>query len=147
MRDVATDQQTAGTTLTLTIDRDMASRFGIQPQLIDDTLYDAFGQRQVTQFFTQLNTYHVIVEVLPSLQGDPATLDKLYVRSPTSGQMVPLSAFANWTTAPVAPLSISHQGHSRRSPSASTSRRAWRSARRPTAIQQADAATAIAAAV
>jgi hydrophobic/amphiphilic exporter-1 (mainly G- bacteria), HAE1 family len=110
LRDVATDQEDAGTTLTLKIDRDMASRFGIQPQLIDDTLYDAFGQREVTQYFTQVNTYWVIEEVLPSLLGDPATLDKLYIRSPTSGQMVPLSAFAKWTTNPVAPLSISHQG-------------------------------------
>ena len=110
LRDVATDQQNAGTTLTLKIDRDMASRFGIQPQLIDDTLYDAFGQRQVTQYFTQVNTYDVIEEVLPQLQGDPATLDKLYIRSPTTNQMVPLSAFAKWTTAPVQPLSISHQG-------------------------------------
>ncbi|MBV9290035.1 MAG: efflux RND transporter permease subunit [Hyphomicrobiales bacterium] len=110
LRDVATDQQSAGTTLTLKIDRDMASRFGIQPQLIDDTLYDAFGQREVTQFFTQVNTYWVVEEVLPSLRGDPATLDKLYVRSPTTGQMVPLSAFAKWTTNPVAPLSVSHQG-------------------------------------
>src|SRR5947209_13099862 len=69
LRDVATDQQTAGTTLTLTIDRDAASRFGIQPQLIDDTLYDAFGQRQVAQYFTQLNSYHVVLEILPELQG------------------------------------------------------------------------------
>ena len=110
LRDVATDQQNAGTTLTLKIDRDMASRYGIQPQLIDDTLYDAFGQRQVTQYFTQVNTYYVILEVLPQLVGDPATLDKLYIRSPTSNQMVPMSAFAKWTTASVAPLSISHQG-------------------------------------
>src|SRR5271165_3513062 len=62
LRDVATDQQNSGTTLTLKIDRDMASRYGIQPQLIDDTLYDAFGQRQVTQYFTQVNTYYVIEE-------------------------------------------------------------------------------------
>ncbi len=110
LRDVATDQQNAGTTLTLTIDRDMASRFGIQPQLIDDTLYDAFGQRQVTQYFTQVNTYQVIEEVLPSLRGDPATLGKIYIRSPATGRMVPLSAFAKWTTNRVAPLSISHQG-------------------------------------
>ena len=110
LRDVATDQQNSGATLTLKIDRDMASRYGIQPQLIDDTLYDAFGQRQVTQYFTQVNTYYVIEEVLPNLLGDPATLDKIYVRSPTSNQMVPVSAFAKWTTAPVAPLSISHQG-------------------------------------
>ncbi len=110
LRDVATDQQNAGTTLTLTIDRDMASRFGIQPQLIDDTLYDAFGQREVTQYFTQVNTYWVVEEVLPSLQGNPATLDKIYIRSPATAQMVPLSAFAKWTTNPVSPLSISHQG-------------------------------------
>jgi HAE1 family hydrophobic/amphiphilic exporter-1 len=110
LRDVATDQQNGGTTLTLKIDRDMASRYGIQPQLIDDTLYDAFGQREVTQYFTQVNTYYVIEEVLPELLGDPATLDKIYIRSPTSGQMVPVSAFAKWTTAPVAALSISHQG-------------------------------------
>ena len=84
----------------------MASRYGIQPQLIDDTLYDAFGQRQVTQYFTQVNTYYVIEEVLPSLLGDPATLDKLYIRSPTTNQMVPVSAFAKWTTAPLAALSI-----------------------------------------
>ena len=71
LRDVATDQQNAGTTLTLKIDRDMASRYGIQPQLIDDTLYDAFGQRQVTQYFTQLNTYDVILEVLPRPAGRP----------------------------------------------------------------------------
>ena len=69
LRDVATDQQNSGTTLTLKIDRDMASRYGIQPQLIDDTLYDAFGQRQVTQYFTQVNTYYVILEVLPQLAG------------------------------------------------------------------------------
>ncbi len=110
LRDVATDQQNAGTTLTIKIDRDMATRFGIQPQLIDDTLYDAFGQRQVTQYYTEVNTYEVIEEVLPQLQADPAALDKLYIRSPTTNQMVPLGAFAKWTTAPVQPLSISHQG-------------------------------------
>ncbi|MGO4713971.1 multidrug efflux RND transporter permease subunit [Bradyrhizobium sp. 2TAF24] len=110
LRDVATDQQTQGTTLTLTIDRDQASRLGIQPQVIDDTLYDAFGQRQVTQYFTQTNTYRVIVEVLPELQGDLATLDHIYVKSPTTGQNVPLSSFVHWTTRPVQPLSVSHQG-------------------------------------
>ncbi len=110
LRDVASDQQNAGTTLQLTIDREMASRFGIQPQLIDDTLYDAFGQRQVTQYFTQVNTYEVIEEVPPALQADPATLNKIYIKSPTTGQLAPLSAFAKWTTNPVAPLSISHQG-------------------------------------
>jgi HAE1 family hydrophobic/amphiphilic exporter-1 len=110
LRDVATDQQTQGTTLTLTVDRDAAARFGIQPQLIDDTLYDAFGQRQVTQYFTQLNSYHVILEILPELQGKLDTLDKLYLKSPSTGDQVPLSAFAKWTSVPVRPLSISHQG-------------------------------------
>ena len=110
LRDVATDQQTQGTTVTMTIDRDTASRFGIQPQLIDDTLYDAFGQRQVTQYFTQLNSYHVILEILPELQGDLNTLNKLYIKSPTTGDQVPLSVFCKWTTIPVRPLSIAHQG-------------------------------------
>ncbi|WP_298376213.1 multidrug efflux RND transporter permease subunit [uncultured Bradyrhizobium sp.] len=110
LRDVATDQQTEGTTLTMTIDRDTASRYGIQPQLIDDTLYDAFGQRQVTQYFTQLNSYHVILEILPELQGKLDTLNKLYIKSPTTGDEVPLSVFCKWTTVPVRPLAIAHQG-------------------------------------
>ncbi len=110
LRDVATDQQSAGTTLMLTIDRDAASRFGITPQLIDDTLYDAFGQRQVAQYFTQLNSYHVVMEILPELQGKLDTLDRLYIKSPTTGDEVPLSAFTKWTSVPVRPLSISHQG-------------------------------------
>ncbi len=110
LRDVATDQQIRGTTVTLTINRDTAARYGISPQLIDDTLYDAFGQRQVAQYFTQLNSYHVILEVLPDLQGRLDTLDKIYIKSPTTGEQVPLSVFAKWTTIPVRPLSISHQG-------------------------------------
>jgi multidrug efflux pump len=108
LRDVTSDQQNGGTTATLVIDRDAAARFGIQPQVIDDTLYDAFGQRQVTQYFTQVNSYHVIMEVLPEMAGEPATLDKLYVKS-SSGQAVPLSSFVHWSTVPVEPLSISHQ--------------------------------------
>jgi HAE1 family hydrophobic/amphiphilic exporter-1 len=110
LRDVATDQQTQGTTLELKINRDTAARYGIQPQLIDDTLYDAFGQRQVTQYFTQLNSYHVILEILPDLQGSLDTLSKIYVKSPTTGDEVPLATFATWTSVPVRPLSISHQG-------------------------------------
>src|ERR1700743_4005267 len=110
LRDVATDQQTQGTTLELKINRDTASRYGISPQLVDDTLYDAFGQRQVTQYFTQLNSYHVILEILPELQGNIDSLNKIYVKSPTTGDQVPLSTFATWTSVPVRPLSISHQG-------------------------------------
>ena len=108
LRDVATDQQMAGTTATLTIDRDQAARFGIQPQAIDDTLYDAFGQRQITQYFTETNSYHVILEVPPGQQGDLATLDRLYVKS-AAGQAVPLSTFVTVDTAPVRPLSVNHQ--------------------------------------
>jgi hydrophobic/amphiphilic exporter-1 (mainly G- bacteria), HAE1 family len=110
LHDVASDQQTQGTTLTLTIDRDQASRYGLTAQIIDDTLYDAFGQRQIAQYFTQLSSYEVIMEVLPSLQGDVATLDKIFLKSPTTNGEVPLSAFATWTTTPIQPLSISHQG-------------------------------------
>ena len=110
LRDVATDQQMAGMTLTVDINRDRASRFGLTPEAIDATLYDAFGQRQVAQYFTQQNSYHVVMELLPALQGDTESLDHLYVRSPTTGQLVQLSTFATWTTQLTKPLSISHQG-------------------------------------
>jgi HAE1 family hydrophobic/amphiphilic exporter-1 len=110
LRGVATDQQTSGTMLSLTIDRDQAARFGIEPSVIDQTLYDAFGQRQVTQYFTQLNSYHVVLEVDPTLQGAPSTLDMLYVKSPLTGRQVPLSAFAKFDTRGVTYLSINHQG-------------------------------------
>jgi HAE1 family hydrophobic/amphiphilic exporter-1 len=109
LRDVASDQQINGTTLTLTVDRDQASRYGLTVQMIDDTLYDAFGQRMIAQYFTQLSSYKVIMEVLPNLQGDPGTLDTIFLKSPTTGGEVPLSAFAKWTTVPIQPLSISHQ--------------------------------------
>jgi hydrophobe/amphiphile efflux-1 (HAE1) family protein len=108
LRDVATDQQTGGTTAVLTIDRDAAARFGVQPQVIDDTLYDAIGQRSVTQYFTQINTYYVIMEVPPSEQGDLSVLDKLYVKS-AAGQAVPLTTFVKIDSTKTAPLSISHQ--------------------------------------
>jgi multidrug efflux pump subunit AcrB len=108
LRDVTTDQQTGGTTVSLVIDRDAAARFGVQPQVIDNTIYDAFGQNQITQYFSQVNSYHLILEVMPGAASDVDTLSKLYVHS-TSGQAVPLSSFAKWSTAPVQPLSISHQ--------------------------------------
>ena len=108
LRDLATDQQMAGTTATLTIDRDRASSYGITPQQIDDTLYDAFGQRQITQYFTQLNSYHLILEVPPEMQGEVSTIDKLYVKS-ASGRAVPLNTFVKTDTKPVVPLSLSHQ--------------------------------------
>ena len=110
LRDVATDQQTNAATVTMTIDRTAASRFGIMPQVIDDTLYDAFGQRQVAQYFTQLNQYHVILEVDPKLQTDPTTLDKIYVKSPVTNGMVPLASFVKLDTLSTNYLSVNHQG-------------------------------------
>ena len=108
LRDVTSDQQIAGTTVTLSIDRDAAARFGIQPQQIDDTLYDAFGQREVTQYFTQLNAYYVIEEVPPGLEGRPGTLSRLYVRG-SNGTAVPLTAVTKSSTLPIAPLAVNHQ--------------------------------------
>ncbi len=108
LRDVATDQQMAGTTATLVIDRDKAAMYGIEPQQIDDILYDAFGQREVTQYFTQLNYYYVILEVPPRLEGRPETLNLLYAKG-SNGRVVPLSTFVHFDTMKVAPLSVSHQ--------------------------------------
>jgi multidrug efflux pump subunit AcrB len=110
LQDVATDQQTNAPTISITIDRDTAARFGIQPQLIDDTLYDAIGQRQVTQYFTQLSQYHVVLEIDPAVQGNAAILDKIYVKAPIGGHMVPLSAFAKIDSSHTTYLSINHQG-------------------------------------
>jgi hydrophobic/amphiphilic exporter-1 (mainly G- bacteria), HAE1 family len=110
LRDVASDQQTSSGMLSLTIDRDQASRFGIQPQAVDQALYDAYGQRQAAQFFTQANSYHVVLEITPELQKDPQSLRKLYLKSPLTGQMVPLSAMTKYDTQHVTYLSINHQG-------------------------------------
>ncbi len=110
IQDVASDQQGGGGTMRLAIDRDQAARFGIQPQLIDDTLYDAFGQRQVTQYFTQLNAYHVILEVMPEWQGSPETLDKIHIRSPITNQQVPLSLLAHYDSTATSLLAVNHQG-------------------------------------
>jgi hydrophobic/amphiphilic exporter-1 (mainly G- bacteria), HAE1 family len=110
LTDVASDQQNAAGAATLTIDRARASSFGISPALIDATLYDAIGQRQVAQYFTQTNSYHVVLEVSPKLQEDPALFDKLYITSPLTGQQVPLSAFVKVDTSKTAYLLISHQG-------------------------------------
>src|SRR5213079_2131163 len=92
LRDVASDQQNDGLQVTLDIDRDSAARFGITPQMIDDTLYDAFGQRLVSTMFTQLNQYHVVLEVEPQFQQNPDSLRNIYVRTP-AGTQVPLSSF------------------------------------------------------
>jgi hydrophobe/amphiphile efflux-1 (HAE1) family protein len=108
--DVTSDLLADAPRLQITINRDQAARFGISPQAIDDTLNDAFGQRQITQYFTQLKTYFVVLEILPELQKDIATLDRLYVKSPLTGGAVPLSALIDVDSGGVGPLSISHQG-------------------------------------
>jgi HAE1 family hydrophobic/amphiphilic exporter-1 len=109
LRDVATDQQNEAATATLTIDRARASSFGITPAMIDSTIYDAIGQRQVSQFFTQVNSYHVVLEITPNLQSDPSLFDKLYITSPLNGQQIPLSTFVKIDTTKTAYLSIAHQ--------------------------------------
>jgi multidrug efflux pump len=126
LTDVATDQLNSGLKTNVTIDRDTASRLGILPQAIDNTLYDAFGQRLVSTIFTQLNQYHVVLEVLPSFAQSPQDLSDIYVRpstvtpnsgaptanaaSPTtSGNPVPMTAFTHMSQVNT-PLAVNHQG-------------------------------------
>jgi hydrophobe/amphiphile efflux-1 (HAE1) family protein len=110
LADTSTDQQGNAPQLQVTINRDAAARFGIQPQAIDDTLDDAFGQRQVGQYFTQTNSYFIVLEALPDLQQNVAGLDNIYVKAPGSGQLVPLSTLVNIDTSHTGSLSVSHQG-------------------------------------
>jgi multidrug efflux pump len=108
LRDVASDNQDRGLRATLMIDRDTASRLGITTQMIDDALYNAFGQRQIATMFTQLNQYRVVLELQPEYRRTPAALDNLYI-TPAGGRAVPLSAIARWEETN-APLTINHQG-------------------------------------
>jgi len=110
LADVTSDIAANAPKLQITINRDQAARFGISPQAIDDTLNDAFGQREITQYFTQLKTYFVVLEILPDLQKDIATLDRLYVKSPLTGGAVPLNSLVTIDSKVVGPLLISHQG-------------------------------------
>jgi multidrug efflux pump len=108
LRDVASDQQNGGLQADLVIDRDTASRLGLLPATIDNTLYDAFGQRQVSTIFTQLNQYHVVLEVGPQFQQDPDSLKNIYVKSNT-GMQVPLTSFSHIERTNTS-LAINHQG-------------------------------------
>ncbi|HET6346608.1 MAG TPA: efflux RND transporter permease subunit, partial [Myxococcota bacterium] len=108
LADVASDQQAEGLEAHLSIDRDTASRLGVLPQAVDDILYDAFGQRQISTIFTQLNQYRVILGLTPERAGDPSAVQSLYVR-PTAGDPVPLGAFTTLTRR-AAPLAVNHQG-------------------------------------
>ena len=108
LRDVNSDQLNFGLLAKVVIDRDTASRMGITPQMIDDALYDAFGQRQISIMFTQLNQYRLVLEVKPEFKRDPLNIQEIYIRSPAGG-MVPLNSFTrieNSTT----PLTVNHQG-------------------------------------
>jgi multidrug efflux pump len=108
LRDVATDQQTEGMQENLVVDRDAASRLGLTTQSIDDTLYDAFGQRQVSIIFTQLNQYHVVLEVAPEFRQNADALKNLYVKS-AAGTQVPLSTFTHFEQASGS-LTLNHLG-------------------------------------
>jgi multidrug efflux pump len=108
LTDANSDQQNSGLQASLVYDRSTASRLGITPQIIDDTLYDAFGQRQVSTLFTQLNQYHIVMEVEPKFWQSPEGLKEIYLH-PAAGGVVPLSAIAHYEPT-TAPLSVNHQG-------------------------------------
>ncbi|WP_345946920.1 efflux RND transporter permease subunit [Bradyrhizobium sp. 197] len=108
IRDVASDLQSAAPHASIVIDRDTAARLGVTPQAIDDTLYDAFGQRQVATIFTQLDQHKIVMEVDPRFKVDTGALDNIYIGN-NAGKQIPLSTFATVGTS-VAPLAINHQG-------------------------------------
>ena len=108
LRDQNSDQQDKGLQARLVIDRDTASRLGITPQTLDNALYDAFGQRQVSTMYRPLNQYHVVMEVAPQFQQTPEALQDIYLRS-TSGSPVPLAAFTHYEPSNT-PLAVNHQG-------------------------------------
>jgi multidrug efflux pump subunit AcrB len=108
LRDIASDQQTRGLQATLVIDRDTASRLGVSPSAIDNTLYDAFGQRQVATTYTELNQYHIVMEVDEAFRDSTDAIQGLYVRS-SNGTQVPLSAFTHYETKNTS-LAVNHQG-------------------------------------
>jgi multidrug efflux pump len=108
LRDQNSDQQDRGLQAKLVIDRDTASRMGITPETLDNALYDAFGQRQVSTMYRPLNQYHVVMEVAPQFQQTPEALQNIYLRS-TTGTAVPLAAFTHYEASNT-PLAVNHQG-------------------------------------
>src|SRR5579862_7003456 len=108
LTDTNSDQQDQGLQAKLVIDRDTASRMGISPQALDNALYDAFGQRQVSTMYRPLNQYHVVMEVAPQFQQTPEALENIYLRS-TTGTPVPLAAFTHYEPSNT-PLAVNHQG-------------------------------------
>ena len=110
IKDVSSDQQSSAAAVNLTIDRDAAARFGIAPSDIDAAIYDQVGQHEVAQYFTQLNSYHVVVEGPPALQATPALFNQIRILSPLTGKTVPLSQFVKVDPNATSSLTISHQG-------------------------------------
>ena len=135
LADVTSDQQNKGLEARLTIDRDTASRLGITTQMIDDALYDAFGQRQVSINYTLLNQYHVVMEVAPRFWQHPDTLKDIYVHT-AGGAVVPLSAFTHYEPSSTS-LAVNHQSQFPAVTCRSTWRRAFRSVSAVTAIEAA----------
>jgi hydrophobe/amphiphile efflux-1 (HAE1) family protein len=109
LADVSSDQQNNAPQVMVTINREAAARFGIQPELVDATLNDAFGQRQVTQYYTQVNSYSVILEVLQQFRRDPNDVETIYIKAPSTGQPVQLPALIDVDTRHTGPLSVNHQ--------------------------------------
>ena len=109
LADVSSDQENNAPQIMVNINREAAARFGIQPDLIDSTLNDAFGQRQVTQYYTQVNSYAVILEVLQQLRRDPNAIETVYIKAPSSGQLVQLPNLVDVDTRRTGPLSVNHQ--------------------------------------
>ena len=110
LKDVSSDQQSQGGAVNLNIDRDAAARFGISPANIDTAIYELIGQDEVTQYFTQQNSYHVVVEGPPGLQATPDLFNSLYILSPITGKTVPLSLFVKVDPAATSSLTVNHQG-------------------------------------
>ncbi|HEX7387674.1 MAG TPA: efflux RND transporter permease subunit [Castellaniella sp.] len=110
LTDLATDQQNRANTAVVTIDRSRAAMFGITPAMIDNIIYDALGQRQVAQYFTQINSYNVVLEITPEWQRHPDVFSHLYITSPLTGAQVPLSSLVKVDTSKPGYLSINHQG-------------------------------------
>jgi HAE1 family hydrophobic/amphiphilic exporter-1 len=110
IKDVSSDQQSNGGALNLTIDRDAAARFGISPTDIDTAVYDLIGQAEVTQYFTQQNSYHIVVEAPPNLASSPDIFNSVYLLSPITNKTVPLSHFVKVDAAGTSSLTVSHQG-------------------------------------
>jgi HAE1 family hydrophobic/amphiphilic exporter-1 len=109
LKDVSSDQQSKGGSLNLTIDRDAAARFGITPTAIDSAIYEMIGQDEVTQYFTQQNSYHIVIEAPPALQGSPDILNSIYLLSPLTGKTVPLSLFVKAEPG-TSLVTVNHQG-------------------------------------